>query len=462
MRSITRTWLVTLLAAIVMVPLTGLADAQQLVRSPAWQLPATSGDAVITWNNNAAEAALGACLAPTNNPLHESRMYAMMHIAIHDALNAIDRRYRPYVLKHVHARGASPRAAVAAAARGVLVPLLRELPPPFSDCVTTEKVVEGVKAEYAAAIGAIPSGPAKKRGLTVGRAAAAAILAARTADGSDTPLFDTAYPQGTQPGEYRFTPGSDFAFAPGWSDVTPFVLNAASQFRPGPPYAVTSKRYAKDFREVKRLGGDGVTTPSARTADQTQVARFWLESSPLRWNRIARTVATRKGLDLWENARLFGLLNMALADGYVATFDTKYKAYNYWRPVTAIRLANTDGNPRTKADPTWTPLVTTPAVPDYDSGHSVEGGVAAQVLKEFFGTDHVRFKTCSYTLPPGQTCTDASPVLRRYTSFTQASDENGLSRILVGFHFRKAVKEGIVHGIKIGDWAVNRFMQPVH
>jgi len=454
--------LVTCLAAVAMVPLTGPANARQLVRSPAGQLQATSGDAVITWNNHAAAAALGACLAPANNPLHESRMYAMMHIAIHDALNAIDRRSRPYVLKHVHVRGASPVAAVAAAARGVLVPVLRHLPPPFSDCVTGAKVVEGVQAKYAAAIGAIPGGPAKTRGLAVGRAAAAVILAARTGDGSDTPLFDTAYPQGTRPGEYRFTPGADFAFAPGWAEVTPFVLNAASQFRPGPPYAVTSKRYATDFREVKRLGGDGVTTPSARTADQTQVALFWVESSPLRWNRIARTVATSKGLDLWQDARLFGLLNMALADGYVATFDTKYKAYNYWRPVTAIQNAATDGNPATKADPTWTPLVTTPPIPDYDSGHSVEGAAAAQVLKQFFGTDHIRFQACSYTLPPGQTCTDPSPVLRQYTTFTQAADENGLSRILVGFHFRKAVKAGIAHGTKIGAWAADRFLRPAH
>ena len=152
--------LVTCLAAVAMVPLTGPANARQLVRSPAGQLQATSGDAVITWNNHAAAAALGACLAPANNPLHESRMYAMMHIAIHDALNAIDRRSRPYVLKHVHVRGASPVAAVAAAARGVLVPVLRHLPPPFSDCVTGAKVVEGVQAKYAAAIGAIPGGPA--------------------------------------------------------------------------------------------------------------------------------------------------------------------------------------------------------------------------------------------------------------------------------------------------------------
>jgi len=461
MRSIKRTWLVAFPAAIALVLVTGPANAQQLVRSPAGQLSATSGDAVITWNNNASAAALGACLAPTNNPLHESRMYAMMHIAIHDALNAIDRRSRPYVLKHVHARGASPEAAVAAAARGVLVPLLQQLPPPFSDCVTGAKVVEGVEAEYAAAIGAIPNGPAKRAGLAVGRAAAAAILKARTADGSDTPLFDTAYPQGTQPGEYRFTPGSDFAFAPGWGDVTPFVLRTAVQFRPGPPYALTSQRYARDFFEVKRLGGDGVTTPSARTADQTEIARFWVESSPLLWNRIARSVAAGKKLDLWESARLFGLLNMALADGYVATFNTKYQAYNFWRPVTAIRDAANDGNPRTVADPTWTPLVPTPPIPDYDSGHSVEGGAAAQVLKRFFGSDRIRFEACSYTLLAGQTCTDASPVLRRYTSFSQASAENGLSRILVGFHFRKAVNAGIDHGVEIGDWTVNHSLRPV-
>ncbi|MFF5075855.1 vanadium-dependent haloperoxidase [Actinoplanes sp. NPDC000266] len=385
-------------------------------------------------------------------------MYAMVHIAIHDALNAIDLRSRPYAF-HGRAPGASPTAAVAAAARGVLVPLLRELPAPFADCVVTAKVVEGVEAKYAAALRAVPDGSAKTRGVVVGSAAAAKIRAVRAGDGSDTNLFDQAYPQGTRPGEYRFTPGSDFAFAPGWAAVTPFTLRTAAQFRPGPPYAVSSKPYARDFAEVKRLGGDGVTTPSARTADQTQVARFWVESSPLMWNRIARQAAEGRSLDLWQNARLFGLLNMALADGYVATFDTKYRAYNFWRPVTAIRAAATDGNPATSADPTWTPLVVTPPIPDYDSGHSVEGGVAARVLQRFFGTDRARFTVCSYTLPSGQTCADPSPVLRRFTSFSQAEAENGVSRILVGFHFRKAVREGIAHGEKVGDWAVNRHLQ---
>ena len=276
------------------------------------------------------------------------------------------------------------------------------LPAPFPpECGAAG--VASVEADYAAALGAIPDGRAKTRGIEVGQAAAAAILALRAADGADTPLIDTDYPQGTSPGEYRFTPGTPFAFAPGWGDVTPFVLRDSSQFRPGPPYAVTSRKYTADFNEVKRLGGDGVTTPSARTAEQTEIALFWVESSPLQWNRIARAVSADTRLDLWEQARLFGLLNMALADGYIGSFDTKYH-YNYWRPVTAIQTADTDGNPNTSADPTWTPLVTTPPIPDYDSAHSVEGGAAAKVLKRFFGTDHISFETCSLTLPAGSTC----------------------------------------------------------
>jgi hypothetical protein len=450
MRSLTRTLLVMSIAAAVLAP----------VVAPASARPARV-DAVTAWNANAGRAALDACLAPTNNPLHESRLYAVMHVAIHDALNAIDRRSRPYVFKTGAKPGASPDAAVAAAARDVLVPLLQQLPAPFSDCVAASGAVARVDAAYAAALGAIPDGRAKRQGVALGQAAAAAILALRAGDGSDTPLFDTAYPQGTQPGEYRFTPGFDFAFAPGWADVTPFVLRDSSQFRPGPPYRVTGRKYAADFNEVKRLGGDDITTPSARTAEQTEIALFWVESSPLQWNRIARTVSADTGLDLWENARLFGLLNMAMADGYIGSFDTKYH-YNYWRPVTAIRLADTDGNPNTSADPTWTPLVATPPIPDYDSGHSVQGGAASQVLKRFFGTDHISFTTCSLTLPAGSTCDAAAPVVRSYTSFSQAREENGRSRILVGFHFRKAVDEGIDHGRKIGNRAVNRFLRPVH
>jgi hypothetical protein len=417
---------------------------------------AVPSDAVSAWNANAGEAALASCLAPTNNPLHESRMYAAMHLAVHDALNAIDRRSRPYAFATRRPLpGASFDAAVAAASRDVLVPLVQELPAPFSDCAGA--AVDGVEADYAAALAAIPDGPAKRQGIALGRAAAATILAVRTGDGSDTLLFDAAYPQGTTPGAYRFTPGFSFAFAPGWADVTPFVLKDSSQFRADPPYAVTSRKYAADFAEVKRLGGDDVTTPSERTADETQIAHFWVESSPLQWNRIARTVAAR--LDPWEQARLFGLLNMALADGYIGSFETKY-LFNFWRPVTAIREADDDGNRKTSADRTWTPLVPTPPIPDHDSAHSVEGGAAAEVLRRVFGTDRVAFRTCSLTLPAG-TCADPTPVTRGYGSFSAAANENGRSRILVGFHFRKAVEDGIEHGRSIGGYAVDRFLRPV-
>jgi hypothetical protein len=434
----------------VLTPVATAANTHAKVRS----------DAVTAWNANAAKAAIAACMPPNDDPLHESRLYAMAHIAIHDALNAIDRRSRPYAFKARASRGASPDAAVAAAARDVLVALLDPPPPPFPPACGAAGVAS-VEADYAAALAAISDGRAKARGIEVGKAAAATILALRAADGADTPLIVTDYPQGMKPGEYRFTPGTPFVFAPGWGDVTPFVLRDSSQFRPGPPYAVRSRKYTADFAEVKRLGGDGIVTPSARTRDQTEIALFWLESSPLQWNRIARTVSATTRLDLWEQARLYGLLNMALTDGYIGSFDTKYH-YNYWRPVTAIQTADTDGNPNTSADPTWTPLVTTPPVPDYDSAHSVEGGAAANVLKRFFGTDRISFRTCSLTLPPGSTCTDPTPVLRRYTSFSQAAAENGLSRILNGFHFRKAVNEGIEHGGKIADRAVDRFLRPTN
>ena len=463
-----RTVLVLSISVTVIATVSGLANAGSKSRHatlrpagsrPLVAAPGSPSDAVTAWNANAGEAAIAACIAPTDNPLHESRMYAMMHLAIHDALNAIDRRSAPYAFDGQAGDLASSDAAVATAARDVLIPLIGQIPAPFPPaCIGAG--IASVEADYVAALGAIPDGPAKTQGVDVGSAAAAAILDLRAADGSDTPLLDFTYPQGTEPGEYRFTPGTPFAFAPGWADVTPFVLHDSSQFHVSPPYAVTKRKYTQDFNEVKRLGGDDITTPSERTDEQTEIALFWVESSPLQWNRIARTVSADEDLDPWENARLFGLLNMALADGYIGSLETKYD-YNYWRPVTAIQTAATDGNPNTDADPTWTPLVPTPPIPDHDSAHAVEGGAAAQVLLRFFGTE-IGFETCSLTLPAGSTCNDASSTLRSFSSFTQAAEENAISRILVGFHFRNAVEQGVKHGRKIADRAVNLFLRPVN
>jgi hypothetical protein len=418
-----------------------------------------STNAVIEWNANAGEASVAACFIGGYGP-QEARMYAMMHVAIHDALNGIDRRSQPYAAELQAVTGTSAEAAVAAASHDVLVPVLQS----FSFFLAGECIVQGissVEADYAAALAAIPDGAAKAAGVALGRAAAAAVLTLRSEDGYDTPPVDPAYEEGTAPGEYRYTPGTPFAFAPHLgTDLTPFALRRGSQFRPGPPYPLTSRTYAADVNEVQRLGGDDVTTPSARTPDQTEIALFWLESSPLLWNRLSRSVATEQGLGLWQSARLFGVLNMALTDGYISTFETKYH-YRFWRPVTAIRLAAIDGNAATTTDPTWTPLRATPPIPDYDSGHAVEGGVAAQVLRRFFRTDRMSFAVCSYTLPTGQSCADASPTIRQFSSFSQAAHENAVSRVYVGYHFRDAVVTGTKHGKRIGDWTINKVMRPV-
>jgi hypothetical protein len=417
--------------------------------------PTLAADEVTQWNETATR--LGAASGLSGNPLFEARVYAMMHAAIHDALNAIHRRAAPYALHTPLTPNASPEAAVATAAYLVLQDQFQRL-----TAFGFPSQQAAIDAAYNDSLQMIPNGTPKTRGRFLGRQAAEAILELRINDGWDKQtVLDFNYPQGTKPGEYKFTPPFNFAFLPTWGAVTPFILRDASQFRPQPPHAVSSRRYAMDFQEVKRLGGNGTTTPGERTAEQTEIALFWVESSPLQWNRIARTVAAAERLRMWEKARLLALLNFALADGYIGTFDTKYH-YNYWRPITAIREAATDGNPLTSADPTWTPLIDTPPIPDYDSGHSVEGGAAAQVLRQFFGTDRIRFKTCSTTLPAGRNCQEASQVLRSYRSFSEAAEENGLSRILVGFHFRKAVNEGIERGRKIGDRAVNRFLRPVH
>jgi len=420
---------------------------------------ASGSNAVTAWNANAGDAVVAACFLGGYAP-QEARLYAMTQVAIHDALNGIERRSRPYAASLSAVPGASPEAAVAAAARDVLVTVLGSLSF-FLPAACVEAGIASVEADYTASLATIPTGTAKTSGLALGRAAAAAILALRSADGYDTPLVDPSYQEGTAPGEYRYTPGTPFAFAPRLGeDLTPFVLEDGSQFRPGPPYPLESRRYAADLNEIKRLGGDGVITHSERTPEQTEIALFWVESSPLAWNRIARTVSDAKGLDLWESARLLGLLDLALVDGYIGTWDAKYH-YRFWRPVTAIRFADIDGNPATTVDPTWTPFLENPPIPDYDSGHAVEGGAAAEVMRRFFHTDRIGFSNCSYTLPAGQTCIDASPTLRQFTSFSQAAEENAVSRIYVGFHFRDAVETGIRHGERIADRTVNRFLRPV-
>jgi hypothetical protein len=299
--------------------------------------------------------------------------------------------------------------------------------------------------------------------VRLGTAAAGAILHKRSNDKAAAQIAQptSQFPQSTRPGVWRYTPGPDgktlleFAFLPKWGTVTTFALRNSGQFEPSGPYPLRSRACARDFNEVKALGG----RTSRRTAEQTEIARFWVGSAPTQWNNIANTVSRSKvHHDLWTDARMFALLNMAMADGYIASFETKFEVL-FWRPVTAIRAAATDGNPWTTQDTGWTPLEATPPIPDYESAHAVEGGAAAAVLGRFFG-DATPFANCSPWLPdPSTTC---GGVVRHFRSFSQAADENAASRVYVSFHFRKAADDGNRRGDQIGNYTVRTALKVLH
>ena len=233
-----------------------------------------------------------------------------------------------------------------------------------------------------------------------------------------------------------------------WGQVTPFVLHSGSQFRADGPPSLTSATYTADFNEVKSLGAINSAT---RTADQTEAALFWAENSQIHWNNIARMVAIERQNSLLENARLFALLNLAGADTSIVVFDTKY-FYNSWRPITAIREADSDGNDATVADPTWTPLVATAAHPDYVSQHTAYAACAAEILASFFGTDDISFSFTTSTAPGG--------VVRSYESFSQAADECGEARIWIGYHTRTAVIHGRNQGRQVGHYVFHHILLP--
>ena len=450
----TRLLLVATLIATAMLPVAGTAVADGGHNPPGQGQP----DPVVAWNQTATSAAIACGLSGA--PPIESRMYAMMHIAIHDAVNAIRVESAPYAYRpHRLSPTASPTAAVAAAGWNVLKVGLAGCP-----------ALATAESAYTAMLASVTDPAARAAGKALGEASAAVIQVKREKDHAALQISsptDPNFPQGTKPGEWRFTPtadGSDvvgFAFLPKWGSVTPFTLRSSEQFAPSGPYRLGSRQYADDVNEIKSLGAK---TGSTRTDEQTEIAVFWVGSSPYQWNAIARTVAGQsRQMDLWDNARLFGLLNMAIADGYISSFQVKYDEL-FWRPVTAIRLAGTDGNDRTQADEKWLPLVETPPIPDYDSAHAVEGAAAAAVLRSVFG-DRTSFSNCSPWLPAGNSCaggTGGQGVVRNFTSFSQAAAENGVSRIYVGFHFRKAVDDGLRHGQKIGNRAVTTAMRPSH
>lgn len=397
----------------------------------------SQADVVTDWNT----AALNAIRATPDNPPRATRRMAIEHIAIFDAANGVQRSYRPYHVTEMAPAGASLEAAIAAAGYTTLNALYTT-----PDIQTTNFL-----ALYNAQLAQIPDGQAKTDGIAWGQSVAQAILDLRADDGWDVVV---PYTPSGEVGRWKPTPPANApALLPGWGYVTPFSMTSGAQFRPQPPPAIDSVAYAFELNTVKSYGG---TVSLLRTANQTEVARFWNDGAgtatpPGHWNEIAQTVSAAEGLTLLENARLFALLNLTMVDAAISCWDAKF-TYDLWRPISAIREADTDGNPETDPDVTWSSLIPTPPFPEYTSGHSTFSRGAATVLASFFGSEAIAFSTTS----------DGTPgVVRNFSGFDAAANEAGISRLFGGIHWNFANQQAQAAGRRIGQQVVDYFLQPM-
>jgi hypothetical protein len=382
----------------------------------------------------------------------------MVHIAIHDALNAIDRRYETYDVVPTANPNASPDAAIASAAHAVLIHELNR--PPESAARIAARV--NVEASYTAALAAILDGTAENLGIGVGQAAADAIIARRANDGSATPHLP--YTMAPGPGVYQSTPPNfpTPSFA-GFALVTPFAMNSPSQFRsdPGEILDLGSAAYVRDYNEVKQVG-NALVRGAAPNSAQSDIPRYWATGGA-NWNAIARGLAVAGGLDRWQHARLYALMNIAAADAAISVFDTKY-TYTFWRPVTAIRWAD-DGNPATASDPNWLPFLTTPPYPDYTCGLPTIGGANTEVMRRYFGTDYVGYtftvNTPPVPLPAPLVELPGKPITRSFGSLSQATAEAASARVFAGIHFRSGCVQGVRQGTKVGRFVIQHYLRPL-
>jgi membrane-associated phospholipid phosphatase len=386
---------------------------------------AAAANVVVQWNRTL----LTLVQTPGAQPatIQPTRDFAVMSAAVYDAVDAIDPDRRQYLLHLEAPHDASQDAAAAQAAHDVLTAIF----PTFAGTLDQQLSED---------LAALPANHARADGVRVGAQAAAELLAVRATDGSATP--PPTYLTTGVPGDFRPTPPS-FATPvfTQWGAVTPFVLRRGNQFRPPAPPSLSSKAYAAAINEVKRLGQDSSST---RSAEQTTIAQFWAAPIQNYWNAIAEDVAVAHHADTDATARSFALLDLGLADATIALYDAKY-TYRLWRPISAIQLAGTDGNPLTIGDPTWTPLATTPADPSYPGAHSTLSAAAAAVLTALYGD--VSFTVTSPTLPG---------VTRSFDSFHAAATEAGLSRIYAGLHTRLDHQAGLVLGSQIGRYTLRQ------
>jgi hypothetical protein len=393
-------------------------------------------DTVTDWNAHATTALSGQF--PTVMTIH----LAMVHGAVYDAVNAIDRRYEPYLVRPRARRSFSKDAAAATAAYRVLHSIL--IDPRNTNSGPAR--LAALEAARAASLAAIPDGPEKEGGIAVGETAGWAMIAARTDDGR---YGDPGFPVGTGPGDWRPVPpglGNDLN---AWvADVEPFLIKRASQFRSPGPYDLDSRRYAREFEEVKSLGS---VNSSTRSADQTDAARFWSEG-PILMTRAARQLSSGFGLSIADNARMFAMQYLTGADALIAVWDDK-RFWGFWRPTTAIREADTDGNPATEADPNWTSLLGVPPYSDHPSGLAGVVSAMCESLEDFFGTDRISFSAMNMNPPIDP------PLTRRFDRFSQATQEVVDARVWSGIHFRNADEDGARIGKQVSRWRDRHYFE---
>jgi hypothetical protein len=388
-----------------------------------------SADTVTQWNQNAATALYVTAAQPPNvSVLH----MAMVQGAVYDAVNAIDGGHEGYLLtSRVATPTDSKDAAAATAAYKTLLNIVPAQQP-------------ALQALYDATLAGISDGSAKTRGIAVGNAAAAAMIAARTDDGRFGPF---RFVNGTMPGEWRPVLPAFGSDPNAWvKDVKPFLIERASQFRSRGPYDLESRKYAKEFDEVKSVGSLNSTT---RTGDQTQAALYWMENPPRTWNRIINTLSAAEGVSLVDNARLFAEVYLTAADAFIAVWDEKAH-YSFWRPITAIREADADDNSRTEKDENWLPLVANPPYPEHPSGHLGLSGSFGKTLQQFFHTDKLAW-----------TDTNIAGRTRSFTRVSDAIDEIVGARIWSGIHFRNADEASVRISRKIAKYRAKHYFERI-
>jgi hypothetical protein len=390
----------------------------------------TYANVITDWDEKAIAAVAPLTLVPSAaTPYAAYRMMGMVHAAMFDAVNSIERRHRPYLVHLPADPATSKEAAAAAAAAAVLA------------TIDTKTAAE-MKVALTSYLASIPDGKAKSEGVELGEAVAGKVVAARANDGSAAP---EDYRPPTAPGAYVPTP---IMRGPMWPRVKPFAMTSPSQFRPGPPVALDSKEWATDYNEIKDYGG---LKSAKRTAQQTETARFWLVAGPVAYHPFLRQLATAKQMDVVESARFMALAAIALNDALIAVLDAKYH-YNFWRPVTAIRNGDIDGNAATDREATWQPIADTPMHPEYPCAHCILSGSIAGVVKATLQTlDIPEIATTSPT---------AAGVTHRWTNMTAFTDEVANARIWAGFHYRSSTRVGTGMGLSIGEFVVGNVVQP--